>query len=53
MFRLLLQLLLLYAIYKLVKGMLFPERNRVSGARSGGQIREEEIEDAEYREIKD
>ena len=54
MLRLFFQLLLLYLLYRVVKWALGLNRPSVSGKRKEGpEIREEDIEDAKFREIKD
>ncbi len=53
LFRLLFELLLIYAAYKLIKWALAPSRPTIPGGNAGPEINDEDIEDAEYREIKE
>lgn len=51
MLRLLFQVLLIYIIYKVVKWVLTSNRQQVQAGRRNPEIDEDNIEDAEYREI--
>ncbi|MDZ7373271.1 MAG: hypothetical protein ONB23_04805 [candidate division KSB1 bacterium] len=53
MIRLIFQLLFLYAIYKIIRWIVHSGKSSLTGGNPRAGIADEEIEDAEYREIKD
>lgn len=54
LFRFLFEVLLFYLAYKVIKWILTSNRRSVSGRRTDeADFREDDIEDAEYHEIKD